>query len=298
MMFRYAWFFLAALLIGIAAGPAAQTAPLTDEDVVRLFVRGMPADELIRHIDSSDVDFDLSDEMLEELRIAGIPEVILDAMIGRQAAMHPVPTAAEITVESGASRLVVRLNPAWEPKKDAPLPRLRTLDAVDARLSESLGLRTGDLTIADLGIALLCRTADHVPDHWRSQSPLGRDFNAPRHRMLVFVSGATAEPAGKFRNMLSKLAKVPGEWDSMPDLQMLTLEVPERLAVELDPGVAHDLTLGITIRVGERNYLTLADEFDGVVLAEAGDTTLLADLRAGGKNPLKARVEFRRDEGG
>ena len=82
----------------------------------------------------------------------------------------------------------------------------------------------------------------------------------------------------------------------MADLLVLTLEVPEQLAVELTPGVAHDLALGLVIRVGERNYLTMTDQLDGVVLAETGDTTILAELRAGTKNPLKARVEFRDDK--
>jgi len=160
-------------------------------------------------------------------------------------------------------------------------------------LVQTLGLRDTDVSITDLGIALFCRTADHVPDHWRSKSPLGRDFaRVPRHRILVFVSGAEKSPASKLRNKLTKLVMAPGARDSIEDLQVLSLAIPDHLSVELEAGVVHDLALGIALRIGDRHYLTLGDERDGVVLADEGDTTLTAILRGGKKNPLKARVEF------
>ena len=82
---------LAAIAITLSAiAPAlAADAPLTDEDIVRLFVQGQSKAELVKTIGSSDVDFDLSEEMLEELRIAGIPAVVLEAMRKRQAEMEP-----------------------------------------------------------------------------------------------------------------------------------------------------------------------------------------------------------------
>ena len=98
--------------------------------------------------------------------------------------------------------------------------------------------------------------------------------------MLAYISGADSKPAA------------PGARDSLADLNVLSLEIPERLTVELEPGVAHDLTLGIVVRIGDRNYLMMADERDSVVLGESGDTTIRATLRAGSKNPLRARVEF------
>lgn len=268
---------LLAGFVWVAHGDTDPPEVLSEEDVVRLFVQGVPADELIRKIETSPGNYDLSDEMVEELTIAGIPEAVLAAMIRRQAETHPVVSEAGAKTESGAPRLIVRLNPDWKPNGDETRPLLLALDAIGPELAEHLGTRSGDLPISDLGIALFCRTADHVPDHWRSKSPLGRDFvNTARHRMLAYISGADSKPAG----------------DSLADLNVLSLEIPERLTVELEPGVAHDLTLGIVVRIGDRNYLMMADERDSVVLGESGDTTIRATLRAGSKNPLRARVEF------
>jgi hypothetical protein len=284
---------LLASLLGIAVGKSDAPQVLTEEDIVRMFVQGVNPDELIGKIDTSPGEYDLSDEMLDELRIAGIPEPILQAMLRRQAELHPDIAQPDIATESTAPRLIVRLNPEWEPSNDDPLPVLRTLDSVDAELAQTLNLRDASVPITDLGIALLCRTADHVPDHWRSKSPLGRDFaRVPRHRTLLFLSGAEKNPASKFRNKMTKLIMAPGARDSIADLHVLSLVIPDHLDVELETGTAHDLTLGIALRIGERHYLTMADQRDGVVLGENGDTTLTAILRGGKKNPLKARVEF------
>ena len=278
-------------LAWFAHGESQET--LGEEDIVRMFVQGVSEDELIRRIETSPGEYDLSEDMLEELKIAGIPDAVLEAMIRRQAEMQPLVEQAENEAATGAPRVIIILNPDWKPMGDKPLPVLLALDAVDPEFAQRLGLRSGDLQITDLGIALFCRTADHVPDHWRSKSPLGRDFvNAARHRMLVYISGADSKPASKFRNKMSKLFRTPGARDSIADLNVLSLEIPERLAVKLEPGIAHDLTLGIVVRIGDRNYLTLAAERDGVVLGEDSDTTILAALRAGNKNPLKARVKF------
>jgi len=284
---------LLAGFVWVAHGDTDPPEVLSEEDVVRLFVQGVPADELIRKIETSPGNYDLSDEMVEELTIAGIPEAVLAAMIRRQAETHPVVSGAGAKTESGAPRLIVRLNPDWKPNGDETRPLLLALDAIGPELAERLGTRSGDLPISDLGIALFCRTADHVPDHWRSKSPLGRDFvNTARHRMLAYISGADSKPAGKFRTKMSKLLMSPGARDSLADLNVLSLEIPERLTVELEPGVAHDLTLGIVVRIGDRNYLMLADERDSVVLGESGDTTIRATLRAGSKNPLRGCVKF------
>jgi len=288
---------IAAILLAgfgwVAHGNTELPAALSEEDVVRMFVQGLPADELIRKIETSPGEYELSDEMVEELRIAGLPQAVIEAMIRRQAEMHPVVTEAGPQTERGAPRLIVRLNPVWKPKDDEPLPTLLALDTIDPELAQRLGTSRSDLPITDLGIALFCRTADHVPDHWRSKSPLGRDFiNAARHRMLAYVSGADSKPAGKFRNKMIKLLMAPGARDSVAELNVLSLEIPERLTVELEPGVAHDLTLGIVVRIGDRNYLTMADHRDSVVLGESGDTTIRATLRGSNKNPLEAHVKF------
>ena len=80
---------LLASLLGIAVGKSDEPQVLTEEDIVRMFVQGVDPDELIREINTSPGEYDLSDEMLDELRIAGIPEPILQAMLRRQAKLHP-----------------------------------------------------------------------------------------------------------------------------------------------------------------------------------------------------------------
>ena len=52
------------------------------------------------------------------------------------------------------------------------------------------------------------------------------------------------------------------------------------------------LTLGIVLNIGGRNYLTLTDTRDSVLVGDASDTTISAELRGSSKNPLSARVKF------
>ena len=125
--------------------------------------------------------------------------------------------------------------------------------------------------MTNLAILLACRTADHVPDHWRSKSPVGRDFlSMPRHRLLAFVAGAG-----------------PGEADeSDEEQQILELRVPETIEVDLEPGVAHDLTLGVAVEIEGRYYLAVADEWDGLILD--GKRDLAAEVVGG---PRRQRIE-------
>lgn len=288
---------LALLLILVVGVVTAADAPpdrdvMTEEDVVRMFVQGVSAEELIRRIETSDGDYDLSEEMVEELKIAGIPEAVVDAMLRRQAELNPDEESPAPAASSAAARLIVDLNPEWKPKPDQPLPELVSLDSLDPEVAEALDLRVSTVPITDLGIALFCRTADHVPDYWRSKTPLGRDFNTARHRMLAYISGAEISPASKFRNMMTKAFTAPGARDSLTQLKVLRLAVPDELIVDLEPGVSHDVTLGLVIRVGERNYLTMKADRDGLLLPESGDLTLRAEVRGKKKNPLLSTVEF------
>jgi len=48
--------------------------------------------------------------------------------------------------------------------------------------------------MSDMAFAVLCTTADHVPDHWDARTPLQ---GAPRHELLQFLPGsATAKVKG------------------------------------------------------------------------------------------------------
>ncbi len=70
------------LLLGIIAPLIAEdSAPLRDEEIVRLFVSGISPAAIIDTIQSRQVDFDLSTEMQEELALAGLPAIVINAMI-------------------------------------------------------------------------------------------------------------------------------------------------------------------------------------------------------------------------
>ena len=67
---RFAWIaaLLAMLAAGwLAAGDGTPADPLRDEDIVRMFVSGRNADDLAALIGRSDVDFEVDDDMIDEL---------------------------------------------------------------------------------------------------------------------------------------------------------------------------------------------------------------------------------------
>lgn len=273
----------------------AEDTALTDVDVVRLVMQSNSEAKIIQIIQSSEVDFDLSDEMVDELRLAGVTPKILKAMIERQAELAATADsesagAGDEAAPSPSFRL--NLNREAAAAADDP-PTLVMINLIDARLIEALQLRTPEPMITDLAVVLLCRTADHVPDHWRSQTPLGRDFvTTPRHRMLHFHSGAETTPVSKARERLSKLAKVPGEWSSMPKLAILELPVPAELGAELERGIEHDLSVGIAAEIGGRFFLLASDDRDAVVIGPEGTTEFDAILLSEGKGARKLRAQF------
>jgi len=90
------------LVLGLIVGgfswgsPADPPADLMrTEDVVRMLVTGTSTSEAVAAIRSRDVDFNLSEEMLDELRLAGVPDEVIEAMKERQIELHP-PSASEV----------------------------------------------------------------------------------------------------------------------------------------------------------------------------------------------------------
>mgnify|MGYP001821798804 CR=1 FL=1 len=204
--------------------------PLTDEDIVRLVITGESADSIIALIRSSETDFDLADEMVEEMKLAGVPGRISEAMRQRHLeqtpAAEPSPEAVEIP---SLPALVVHL----EFKKQPVLPK-----TFPEEVAKQAGLREDEEGRRITGAALFvaCTSATHVPDHWRGKSPLGRDFVfAPRHRMLLF------EPAFQ-----------AGDGKPAP----LKLALPESVRLELETGEPHDLVFGLAVEAGGR-YLAI-----------------------------------------
>ena len=231
--------FLAALASWAATGGARPGDALTLEDVVRLHVSGMGDEELIARIRAAQVDFDLSEPMLEELRIAGLGERVIQAMLARQVELHPPPPPPAETAEpepaSASSTLVVRPHVGRPGARDEASPPLRVTDTPPPELLQRLGL-DAQSRIEDLALWVGCVTPTHVPDHWRSESRLGRDFEAtPRHQLLGFVSGAARENAGARSAALS-------------------LTVPERIPVEIDPAEPHQIVIGVAVQIAGRFY--------------------------------------------
>src|SRR4030095_4875837 len=106
-----------------------------------------------------------------------------------------------------------------------------------------------------------CLRATHVPDHWRAESPLGRDFaTMPRHQMLLFLP-----------------------LDAHAD-KTITAELPPSIDVPLDPSDTHDLDVGIAVRIGERYYRLESDTWKALALAERPDG-LEAEVSGGPTGP-------------
>lgn len=288
-------FVAAVALLLWAAAVVAEEPPLTDEDIVRLFVSGSGTQELCALIRASAVEFDLSPEMLEELRFAGLPDEVIRAMVERQAQQDETESPERAAEADDAGTVQPRLRVVINPKKErtGEPQALRMLDAIEPRVVEAWQLGPQVRQFTGLALFLTCRTADHVPDHWRSRSPLGRDFrSARRHRVLLFLPEASRVPAGKFREQMSKLALLPGERESLPDLGVLELEIPLSMEVELAPGTVHDLTLGIAVQAGGRYYVAVSDDLDAVVVAETG-AEIEAEVTPGsGMRPSSPRVRF------
>lgn len=173
-----------------AAAPA--TAPLTNEDVVRMIMTGTPESEVLEAIAARPADFDLATEITHELREAGVPDRVLDAMRRRQAAMPrsgPPPLPAPPAQPAGTLRLEFAAGDEGGPPSERSAIALRKLPrGMPRRGGEEVG------EVSDMALAVLCTTADHVPDHWDARTPLQ---GAPRHELLQFLPGsATAKVKG------------------------------------------------------------------------------------------------------
>jgi hypothetical protein len=247
---------------------------LTVEDVVRLHLSGTTERELIARIrDAAEVDFDLESEMLEELETVGLPASVIQAMQRRQA-RDDRRTAREAVPDSDhdtGPTLTIRLNPKKAKNRD-----LRLYDSIDMGLADywKLGNAPETMRFSDVALFVACRTADHVPDGWRTRTRLAWDaYETPRHRMLVFEGGASwgrATLRGRLgmgggkrdeegRNEAPVGAGKPG---------ILELEVPESLQASLSPDVPHDLSLGIALEVAGRYYPWIVVSLEGVVLEQ------------------------------
>lgn len=215
-----------------------------------MVVSKRPVREILEAIRSRNVSFDVSEEIEAELRIAGVPEEVIQAMRERQAQMNPpAPTQAPSSIPEGTASILVTFKPQllWFPGR-AEEGMARDLQ---------LGSSPEDRAIKDIAVFLACVVPDHVPDHWRSQSPLGRDFvSMPRHEMLAFQAGAARVGPEEVPRAV-RAALCPPRADEAA-AGWLRLELPRELVATIEPGLEHDLLLGVAVLVGDR-YLKVGE---------------------------------------
>jgi hypothetical protein len=217
-----AWLVTAPAVIRATDEPTAAP-PLGNEEVVRMVAGGTAESDILEAIRSRPPAFDVSEDMLAELKLAGVPPAVIAAMKAREAQVAPQEPPPE-RHRAGTARLVVELSRLGAHTLHAP-----AYADEDVKHRLHLSKELADREVRDLAIFLACTTAEHVPDLWRQKSPLGRDMNLTvRHEMLAFVAGDT--PAGKKPR----------------------LELPARLEADVDDTEPHDLVLGVAALVGDR----------------------------------------------
>jgi hypothetical protein len=270
---------VACLLLVAAASESDE--PMTVETVVQLYVTGTPTDELIGMINAAPVNFDLSQGMIAELERVGLPPELLEAMQQRQAAAASDAVDDDACAETVvASTLTVRLNP----KQTRPnRRRIRVHDEVrsDLALEWGLGNDPEDRRFLDVALFLACRCPQHVPDQWRSKTPLRWDAEVmPRHRMLAFAPGARWTEAGfleAFGITPSRANEEVGP-EGREDLGVLVLQIPPTLEAEVGIDEPHDLVVGIALQVRDSYYPWSISALDDVSVDVSG-TLLEATIR-------------------
>ena len=218
---------IAACVLGLTLTFTAtsQEAALTNEDIVRMIASGTPEDDVRQAIRSHEEAFDLSGDMIDELKLAGVPAAIVAAMVSRHAENAP-PVATTKRASQGRATLIVSLNGGGGGSRTVRVPAWAD---ENAKAALKLPKENNQREVKDLAVFLACASPEHVPELWRSKSPLGRDLSfVTRHEMLAFLAGDT--PAGK-----------PPR-----------LALPPRLEAEVDDSEPHDFVLGIAARIGDR----------------------------------------------
>jgi hypothetical protein len=187
----------AILLLAAALLLAADEAEvLTNEDVVRMAASGMPAERIVERIAASDCRFDVAPDMIEELRLAGVPETVLDAMVAKARSSGPPPAPTPAPAAAGRVEIVFEDAPDGPPEASSAL--------FPTRLSRRGSLR--DPVPVQVALGVLCTDSVHAPDAWMRRTPMDEEF--PRHHVLFFRE-ATAPASGRLRKGYVYLAHPP-----------------------------------------------------------------------------------------
>jgi hypothetical protein len=245
-------------------GGAGAGAPLTNEDIVRMVASGTPERDILEAIKTREEAFDVADDMVSELKLAGVSATIVAAMLQKVAENAPPPVPLEQPAK-GRVHLVVMLNAGGTGPRTLKLPAWAD-ENIKVRLK--LPKENEQRAVKDIAVFLACSSPEHVPDLWRSKTPLGRDMvSVPRHEMLAFVAGDT--PAGKNPR----------------------LTVPARIEADVDETEPHDLILGVAARIGD-HWMQLAFAALPKATIAAGQKPLSGTIeRAGGAFEFKVEIK-------
>jgi hypothetical protein len=200
------------LLILLTTAAAAEqppsSRPLTNEDIVRLVVNGTEERVILEEIATRPVDFDLDEEVVVELRLVGVDDRLIEAMRVRQRDMpgmaggdEAVPGAPDPARPVAHVVVVLGGDQAVDDQDDATPFAIK---ALPEGVKRPPGMEVG--RVSDLALAVLCRTPDHVPDHWEIRSPIE---GAPRHGVLFFRAASRPDKVKKFEILRLDLTATP-----------------------------------------------------------------------------------------
>lgn len=275
---------LATVLVASFFATAGQstTPPLTNEDVVRLLNAGTAVESVLERIRSSPPAFDLTPEIVEELRQAHVPEEVLRAMRDRQASTpSPPPPGGTAEDERGPRiRVAMAIERERAERHGGPADRLEMPDRLDPATAAMLGIENAKErpAVDDVAVFLACLTSEHVPDGWKFSSPLGRDFpRMPRHEMLAFVSEATLE------GPTVRAGEAP---------RTVVLVLPASLAADVAPHVAHDWYFGIAVLAGGR-WRVIASAAARVDGTAEPSTVLVGTIRTSKRAPFAPELTLK-----
>lgn len=249
---------LAVLMTILLSGATSTATPLTTETVVKLFAGGSSTERIVATIEQSEPNFDLSPEMLRELRSAHVPERVIRAMQLRQQRATPLPDETSNEVGDGQTLATLTLQGS----------RLSLGRSVPEALANrwELGNTSEERTFTDLAIYVVCLSSEHVPNHWRSHSPLGRDFDSmQRHRLVGFYSAGDDQTARKLR-----------------------FELPETIDLVFPDEAPHDLAIGIAAHAGGA-FRRITDDVWTAVSGAMIESGLGATASGGSLESLRVR---------
>ncbi len=207
---------------------------VTNVDVVRMTASGIPEKEIIRAIlEAPATAFDLDREVLQEMRMVGVSEAVIDAMKRAQKKRPASGVPAQAPGQAAAARLELRFE--GDPNADA-MTRTAVYFAADPN----------DTAISMI-FFVVCVEPTHVPDFWRTKSPLPE--GSPRHAMLW--SHEASSPYETKRGL--------------KNLPLVSLDVPREVSVDVSDSVGsgdarHILSIGLLARPAKGDTWLLASE--------------------------------------